>query len=66
MRQIVNSQLFNCPGTLQRSLSHKDYSKFSFEELLGAIWMTDFYLILYLSNVMCAPTCTHLGQFTFS
>lgn len=30
--------------------------------------MTDFYLILYFSNVMCelAPTSSHLGQFTLS
>lgn len=30
-----------------------NYSKLGFEELLDDIWMTDIYLMLYFSNVMC-------------
>lgn len=29
------------------------YFKLGFEELLDDIWMTDIYLMLYFSNVMC-------------
>lgn len=30
-----------------------NYSKLGFEELLDDIWMTDIYLMLHFSNVMC-------------